>query len=224
MCFWSGATRSIVPPNNTNYFVILETENKLLLVNKQLSEWSRFSIIGTYTKEEFINRIKSGQFFMTVYQMQIDILREENKKLKEERELYISYKTQYDKQELEHQAFIRETKAQANRIIMTLKQENEEVKEELDQVKTAKSIEVEKIVERPVPHIVERDKPVYIEKEFKVTKKKLQENVILEVDRYISIAKTNADRERSYPRHLLEKRVLEAIEKSCILNKNKENY
>ena len=223
-CFWTDASRSIVPPNNKNYFVILETENNLLLVNKQLSGWSRFSIIGSYTKDEFINSIKSGQFFMTIYKMQVDILSEENKKLREERELYRSYKVEAEKKELENIRVLRDTKADANKLLRAIQKEKEQLQEELDQVKAAKAIEVEKIVEKPVPQIIERDKTVYIEKEFKVTKRKLQESVILEVDRYISVAKTNADREKSYPRSLLEKRVLEAIEKSCILNKNKVNY
>lgn len=43
--------------------------------------------------------------------------------------------------------------------------------------------------------------------------KNIRDAVILEVDRYISCAVTNDEREKAYPRHLLEKRLVEEIEK-----------
>lgn len=41
----------------------------------------------------------------------------------------------------------------------------------------------------------------------------IKEVVILEVDRYISCASNNSEREKAYPRNLLEKRLIEEIDK-----------
>ena len=43
--------------------------------------------------------------------------------------------------------------------------------------------------------------------------KAIQEIVTLEMGRYLSIATTNADREKAYPRAHFEKRVLELVQK-----------
>lgn len=41
--------------------------------------------------------------------------------------------------------------------------------------------------------------------------KNIKEAVILEVDRYISCATTNQEREKAYPRKLLEQRLIEKV-------------
>lgn len=41
--------------------------------------------------------------------------------------------------------------------------------------------------------------------------KNIKEVVILEVDRYISCATTNQEREKAYPRKLLEQRLIEKV-------------
>lgn len=42
--------------------------------------------------------------------------------------------------------------------------------------------------------------------------KNIQEIVTLEIGRYLSIAKTNEDREKAYPRLLFEQRVQELVQ------------
>lgn len=45
----------------------------------------------------------------------------------------------------------------------------------------------------------------------KDTAKQIKETVLLEVDRYISCASTNTEREKAYPRKLLEQRLSEKL-------------
>lgn len=187
ICFWTDASRSIIPPNNINYFVILETEKELLLVNKQLSNWSRFSILESYTREEFIKSIHNSQFFMTIYQMQAESLKEDNKRLKDELNTYRKYKIEYEKQKLEYERIVRDAKGDANKL---LKQKDTLIEDLRSQI--AKGV-------------AKGNKAVEREKLFKIAKKQLHDSVILEVDRYIRVAKTNDDRDRAYPRMLLEK-------------------
>ena len=57
------------------------------------------------------------------------------------------------------------------------------------------------------------DEPVEpIKQTIFLNKDKVVEAVILELGRYISCAKTNADRERAYPRKLFEERIVKVID------------
>lgn len=57
-------------------------------------------------------------------------------------------------------------------------------------------------------NIIEVEKPVEFNKQYVI------ESVILELGRYISCANTNQDREKTYPRKLFEKRIVEVIDKA----------
>lgn len=204
-CYWNGASRTIVPPNNIDYFVIFETENELLLVNKQLQlGWSKFSIFKRYKKEDFIRQILNNEFLITAKMINIEQVKEENTKLKETIQRYSIYKSEAEKEKVLLKKNLRDTKGDFSKLLI----ERDKLIDHLrNQIKEGVVIKEK---------IIERENPVYVEKAFKVTKKQLQANILLEVGRYISVANTNQDRGKSYPRALLEKKLLEVIEKSCI--------
>lgn len=204
-CYWNGASRTIVPPNNIDYFVIFETEDELLLVDRQSKVgWSKFSIFRTYKKDEFIHQIKSNEFLVMAKMISIEQFKEENKKLKGTIQRYRTYKAEAEKEKILLRKNLRDTKGDFNKLLI----EKDKLIDHLRSQLQEGVVREEKIIER--------EKPVYIEKAFKVAKKELQRDILLEVGRYISVADTNQDREKSYPRSLLEERLLESIEKSCI--------
>lgn len=220
---WKYPSRTIIPPNNKNYFVFFQiSDNTILFVKNNIDNWSDFEVYKAMTKAQFINlfkKINSVEILKVACQKEADI-ENEREQHKEQRNLLLQrisgLEKDLDRTEQQYEYVINEYKQRLqsnhNTIVhleeRTKKQHDHitELQENLRQVKKGKI--VEKIVEVEVPVI----KEVQVEKVIQLNKKQVVDAVILELGRYISCAKTNADRERAYPRRLFEERIKKVID------------
>ncbi len=222
---WKYPSRTIIPPNNKDYFVFLQiSDNTILFVKERLDNWSEFVVYKAMTKSQFINLFKQIN--------SIDILREFCQKeidIQADRDTHRVQIRLYEQRIRELGADIDSIKKDAHRELQKHKNSIDEYKVEVDRLKARDSRQhrhietlnedikqvrkgkiVEKIVEVEVPVI----KEVKVEKIVGLNKKQVVEAITLELGRYISCAMTNENREKAYPRALFNKRILMVIDDS----------
>ncbi len=225
---WKYPSRTIIPPNNKNYFVFFQiSDNTILFVKNNLDNWSDFEVYKTLTKAQFINlfkKINSVEILKASCQKE-EAIEAEREQHKEQRKLLLQrisgLEKDLDRTEQQYEYVINEYKGRLqdhkNDIIRleerARKQHDHinELYENIRQIKKGKI--VEKIVHVEVPVI----KEVQVEKVVALNKKQVVDAVILELGRYISCATTNSDRERVYPRALFEERIKKVIDASYSL-------
>ena len=88
---WKYPSRSIIPPNNKNYFLFFQVaDNTILFVKNNLDNWSDFEVYKVLTKIQFINlfkRINSVEILKASCQKEAAI-EEERASYKEQRNLF----------------------------------------------------------------------------------------------------------------------------------------
>ena len=220
---WKYPSRTIIPPNNKNYFVFFQiSDNTILFVKNNIDNWSDFEVYKAMTKAQFVNlfkKINSIEILKASCQKEADI-EAEREQYKEQRKLLLQrisgLEKDMEKAEWKYEREIDKKKSHIHnchsdivRLQERERKQHDHIKqlyEDIRQVKKGKI--VEKIVEVEVPVI----KEVQVEKIVQLNKKQVVDAVILELGRYISCAKTNEDRERAYPRRLFEERIEKVID------------
>lgn len=219
---WKYPSRTIIPPNNKNYFVFFQiSDNTILFVKNNLDNWSEFEVYKAMTKGQFINlfkRINSIDILKASCEKE-EAIETEREQYKEQRKLLLQRINGLEKdmekaewkyeREIERQKYhIHDCHSDLIRIQERADKQHDHIKqlyEDIKQVKRGKI--VEKIVEVEKPVI----KEVQVEKVILLNKKQLVDGILLELDRYISCATTNEEREKVYPRRLFEEKIIQII-------------
>lgn len=220
---WKYPNRTIIPPNNKNYFLFFQiSDNTILFVKNNLDNWSDFEVYKVLTKAQFLNLFKtinSVEILKASCQKEAEI-EDEREQHKEQRKLLLqrisSLEKDLSRAEQKHERDIEHFKSHIHNCHCDLvrlerradRQHNHiiQLNEDIRQVKKGKI--VEKIVEVEVPVI----KEVQVEKVVRLNKDQVVDAVLLELGRYISCGKTNEQREKAYPRALFEKRIVKVID------------
>lgn len=226
---WKYPSRTIIPPNNKNYFVFFQVDdNTILFVKGNIDNWSEFEVYKVLTKAQFIGLFTKNNnlpILKGLYEQQVSIYAKEDD-LRQQRKWWIMRIEGLEREivntqnRYNHSQQIGETnqKNYQKEIIhlneRIRKQHNHinELKQDIRDIKKGKI--VEKIVQVEVPVI----KEVEVEKKVYLNKKQVTEAVILELGRYISCAAYNRDREKCYPRKLFETRIVQMIDEAYSLS------
>lgn len=222
---WKYPSRTIIPPNNKNYFLFFQVaDNTILFIKGNLDNWSEFEVYKTLNKVQFFsifNKNNNLDILKALYEEKVVIEAKEDD-LKRQRRLWqfritglekeiVNMQEKYDKSEEIYKSNLNSYKQEVIDLNKRVRKQHDhinELKKDIRKVKKGKI--VEKIVEVEVPVI----KEVQVEKLVPLNRKKVVDAVLLELGRYVSCGATYQERERAYPRQLFETRIIKMIDEA----------